>query len=195
MALRNVLLASVFFLTAVAFAFGLYPAVSGFVRAVNDGVSSGSSPEGNSWSNPYSRFVPVEYEPAVSVSLDLGLAVICACGLFYGFRYLNAHRTGAHGASADLDGASAETIAIESHAQGARMKLRVWVIAAWLLGQFLWILLTTEFPENTTFVYKTAESLSLMTSLDRLWVTFVVIIVTLLYKSPASKRIRGTKGR
>lgn len=91
MALRRMFLASVFFLTTTMLSFGLYNVTARAINAVNDGVSAGSTPDGGFWDNPYTRFVPSSYEPAIVIAMDLGLSVMVSCGLFYSAGYARSH--------------------------------------------------------------------------------------------------------
>lgn len=81
MALRKIFLVSLLFLTATALAFGLYPIASHAVHSVNNGISSGSTPDGGYWHNPYTRFVPARYESGFAVAFDVGLSALCVSGL------------------------------------------------------------------------------------------------------------------
>jgi glucose uptake protein GlcU len=79
---------SAFFLAVVALGFLLQPIAVRIVRAANEGVSSGYNPAGLYWSRPYTRFIPSEYETGAAIAFDLGAAVACVSGLFYGITLL-----------------------------------------------------------------------------------------------------------
>lgn len=82
--MKRVLQWSAFFLAVVALGFLLHPAAVWTVRTANDGASSGYNSAGLYWSRPYTRFIPAQYELGFALALDLGLAALGVCGVFYG---------------------------------------------------------------------------------------------------------------
>jgi hypothetical protein len=87
-ALKKVFLVSLFLLTTVLVAFCIYPGILHAVRLANEGVSSGYNTAGLFWSRSYTRFIPSEYETETVIAFDLGVAVACVSGLFYGITLL-----------------------------------------------------------------------------------------------------------
>ena len=76
--MKRVALWSAFFVAFVAVVFLLYPGVAALIRLVNDGVSAGSG-----YYNPYTRFVPANYEPGISLALGFGLSGFLVAASFY----------------------------------------------------------------------------------------------------------------
>lgn len=92
-AVRMVFLASLLFLATAVLAFCAYPWVQQAVHSINQGVSSGYNPEGLFWSRSYNRFIPSEYESQAAAAFDVGIAVLCVSGFFYGFLLLAQRRS------------------------------------------------------------------------------------------------------
>ena len=169
-ALKWVLLASLFFLTNVAFAFCIYPGVSWVIHTLNHGVSSGYNPAGLFWSRPYPRFVPWQYESDVTIAFDLGLAVLCVSGLFYGI-LLAARRKSGIG-KMTKPALEPTTAASKNNRQTIRLKRRLLLIPFWFLAQYLW---------NVSSGVSFGEALDMMTSINSLWISAVVITAIVLY--------------
>lgn len=92
-ALKKTFLVSIFLLTTVLVAFCIYPGIIHAVRLANEGVSSGYNTAGMYWSRPYTRFIPSEYEIGAAIAFDLGAAVACVSGLFYGITLLTQRKS------------------------------------------------------------------------------------------------------
>lgn len=76
-----------FFLAVVVIGLALHPAIVHIVRAVNEGTAAGCEPsgptwEGWCWTSPYTRFIPISYEPGASLALDIGISGLFVVGTF-----------------------------------------------------------------------------------------------------------------
>lgn len=167
--MKKVALWSAFFLAVVMLAFLFYPVAVWLVRSVNDGVSSGCLPGGQDysgwcWSNPYTRFIPTEYEGAAALALDAGLALMCVSGLFYGVPLVAKRKH------------VVATITVPTSANGKRRattaRRRLLLIPAWFLAQYIWNLFS-----GMSF----SQALGMMTSIQDLWYSAVVVTIIVIY--------------
>ena len=168
-ALKRVFLTSLFFLVNVAFAFCIYPAVTFVIHSLNQGVSSGYNPAGLFWSRLYPRFIPWEYETGAANAFDLGLATLCTSGLIYGI--LAKRQKKEIGTVTKL--AIEPTTAVgKVNRQSLQFKRRLLLIPAWFVAQYLW---------NMFSGMSFGQSLDMMTSINSLWISAVVITAIVLY--------------
>jgi hypothetical protein len=164
---RRILLGSSFFIVVLVLAFVLYPVVLWLVQFINDGVS-----EGSGYYNPYTRFVPASFEDGLSLALDLGLSAFGAAALFYGLMRIK--RQNPRTTEAAIAGK-------EPPAKSARLMWinhRLWLIPVWLIARYIW---------NAIDQGSLVRGFEKMTSLESLWVTFIVIIAILYYASKKSE--------
>jgi hypothetical protein len=146
---------SAFFLGVVVLGFLLHPAAVWIVTAANDGVSSGYNTAGLYWSRPYTRFIPEQYESGFALALGQGLAALGVCGVFYGAR-LTARRNRNHG----------------QKKPAAKHTRRLLLIPVWFLAQYVY---------NLFSGLSMGRSLAMMTSIESLWYSAVVVTVIVLY--------------
>jgi hypothetical protein len=153
--MKRVVQWSAFFLAVVVLGFLLHPAAAWIVTIANDGVSSGYNSAGLYWSRPYTRFIPEQYESGFALALSLGLAALCACGVFYAVG-LTARRKRGHG--------QAKT--------ATKHTRRLLLIPVWLLAQYV---------HNLLSGMSMGQALAMMTSLESLLFSLVVVVVVVLY--------------
>jgi len=176
--MKRIALWSAFFLATVVLGFLLHPAAVWTVSAANDGTSSGYNPAGLYWSRPYTRFVPMEYEPAVSLALDLGVSCLAVAGLF--LVIARKRRVSAPVPVAD------EPIEAPVKEQGrfARIKPRLWLIPAWFVAQFLYEIPGAWSEDHSSLLWVALRALSAQTSPVALFTSLAVIIAAIFYKTP-----------
>jgi hypothetical protein len=127
------------------------------------------NPAGLFWSRPYPRFVPWKYETYVTIAFDLGLAALCISGLFYGILVARRKKETDKIAKPALE---PTTAASKSNRQSIRLKRRLLLIPVWFLAQYLW---------NMFSGMSFGEALDMMTSINSLWISAVVITAIVLY--------------
>lgn len=167
MTLQRIFLASLFFLATIVLAFGLYPLMAWTVHSMNDGVS-GLHADGSP--NTYTRLVPAGYEPTAIGALDLGMSIIAVCGLFYGALLIRRKNDGQSESERSVKEPSKS--AGKDKTTSGKTNHRLWLIPIWFVAEYIWNLLSGM---------SAGQALDMMTTLNSLWISAVVITVVVLY--------------
>ncbi len=167
MALQRTFWVALFFLTTVVLAFGLYPLTAWAVHSINDGVS-GLHADGSP--NTYTRLVPAGYEPTAIGALDLGMSIVAVCGLFYGASLVRRQNDGLSELKENAKKPSKS--AGKDKTTSGQANHRLWLIPIWFVAQYIW---------NFLSGMSAGQALDMMTSLNSLWISAVVITVIVLY--------------
>jgi hypothetical protein len=155
--IRRAFLASLFFVLSVVLAIYFYPGISEQFSSFNSSVQGGVGAGSNA------------YFLALS-TLDVSSALLCASALFYGAMLVARRKRASTSAEASIPApAGAEG---KDAQQSARFRRRLLLIPIWLSAQYVW---------NLVHGASLVSALEAMTSISSLWVSAVVVTVTILY--------------
>ena len=155
--IRRVFLASLFFMLTILLAIWFYPWTSQQLSEFNSTVQGGVGYDTSAY------FLALG-------ALDAGLALLCTASLFYGT--LLVVRRGK--TSTLVEGskpAPAKAAGRETH-KSVVLNRRFLLIPVWLVAQYLW---------NLFSGMSAGQALDMMTSINSLWISAVVITVVVLY--------------
>ncbi len=156
-AIRRVFFASLFFVLTVLLAIWFYPGISEKFSNFNSNVQGGIGSDSTA------------YYWALN-ALDVGAALLCASALFYG-AILAFRRRKAIGQVENSAPAIAKALGKNSR-QSAQFRRRLLLIPVWLVAQYVW---------NLFSGMSASQALAMMTSIESLWISVVVITVIVLY--------------
>lgn len=154
-AIKNVFLGSLFFVVTILLAIWFYPGISeefsGFNSSVQGGVGSGTS----------------AYFLALN-ALDIGAALLCASALFYMGMLIARRKKAVANTQEPQPAISPAAI----HGKKSAHNRRLLLIPIWFLAQYI---------HNLFSGIPFGQALAMMTSIESLWYSVVVVTVIVLY--------------
>ncbi len=164
---------SAFFLAVVVLGFLLHPTALWIIHTVNDGTTSDcrpATPDGNGWcwTSSYTRFVPSDYEHGFALGIDLAISMLFASGLFCG-AMLVTRRKKMEALTPDPVPAISPT---KTSGKAVTHNRRFILIPAWFLAQYI---------HNLILGMSVGQALDMMTSIESLWYSVIVVTVIVLY--------------
>ena len=168
--LRKIIVVSIFTLAVIAIGFFLYPLIEQLVANLN----------GN-----YAYFVPSRFVQPISAVIDLSAACLLTAGLFYGAIQMRMRRrpTRKIVRSTGTPPQQTEPKDGETHS-----KQRFWLIPIWFVIQFFYEIPGAWATDHSSLSSVVLRAISAQTSLNALWLSFLVILGVIFYK-----KVRTTK--
>jgi hypothetical protein len=170
-ALRRIFFASLFVLAATVIGVFLYSGMARLVSVLNGEPTL------------YPRFVPTEFDVAVSLALDLGLSCLATATLFYGIGRWRAIRASSPTPAVIAD---PQQTGVPAKAVRLRLRSRFWLLLAWFGVQFLYDLIAKTSAPDGVSANRLLEALSWMTTPIQLF-TFLIVLVA-VWKQPWKKK-------
>jgi len=149
--IRRIFLASLFFVITVILTIWFYPGISEEFSSFNSSVQGGVGSDTSA------------YFWALN-ALDIGAALLCASALFYGGMLIARRKK--------TKAAIPEPAPAKPGGKKATNNRRLLLIPAWFLAQYIW---------NLFSGMSAVQALSMMTTINSLWISAVVITAIVLY--------------